>query len=37
MGVEEPAECLGVPVQTIYDWRLAGSPVLAGRTPEAGA
>ncbi len=25
MGVEELAEYLGVPVQTIYDWRLAGT------------
>ncbi len=25
MGVEELAEYLGVPVQKIYDWRLAGT------------
>ena len=25
MGVEDLAEYLGVPVQTIYDWRLAGT------------
>lgn len=25
MGVEELAEYLGVPVQTIYDWRVAGT------------
>jgi len=25
MSVEELAEYLGVPVQTIYDWRLAGT------------
>lgn len=25
MGVEELAEYLGVPVQTIYDWRLSGT------------
>ncbi len=25
MGVEELAEYLGVPVQTIYDWRAAGT------------
>ena len=25
MGVEELAEYLGVPVQTIYDWRLTGT------------
>lgn len=24
MGVQELAEYLGVPVQTIYDWRLSG-------------
>ncbi len=24
VGVEELAEYLGVPVQTIYDWRLSG-------------
>lgn len=24
IGVEELAEYLGVPVQTIYDWRLSG-------------
>jgi excisionase family DNA binding protein len=25
MGVKELAEYLGVPVQTIYDWRVAGT------------
>lgn len=25
MGVEELADYLGVPVQTIYDWRVAGT------------
>jgi len=25
MGVDELAEYLGVPVQTIYDWRVAGT------------
>ncbi len=25
MGVEELADYLGVPVQTIYDWRLSGT------------
>lgn len=25
MGVEELAEYLGVPVQTVYDWRVAGT------------
>jgi excisionase family DNA binding protein len=25
MGVEELAEYLGVPVETIYDWRVAGT------------
>ncbi|MGH9249049.1 MAG: helix-turn-helix transcriptional regulator [Acidimicrobiales bacterium] len=25
IGVEELAEYLGVPVQTIYDWRVAGT------------
>jgi len=29
IGVEELAEYLGVPVQTIYDWRLSGRAPLA--------
>ena len=31
LGVEELAEYLGVPVQTIYDWRLSGTAPRAHR------